>query len=333
MIADTPRARPLRLRNDAGQRLLARDLQDEHDLQSWRRAIHVAALHDTWGIAIGLTATIGAGEAIIGPGLAYDCFGREIILSRDAPVPGPIVAPGDDGANDVQTLVVRYNADLDAHPARADAFPCVDLGGRPGREEPLFAWRRQGEVRLGLEVPLLAAQPTSKGLTGLDLSVRRYARALVRPHIAAGATEATQPWEPWEELGGQFRLGVQTRVDTSDAGFVGRPTYLATLRAAPKTFAALGQNLLFTSVANPAADGFIFRVAQGRRVDVEFAPSAIDTAALRVDWIGVEPVSGCVPLAQPQFVVQQILLRRAFADELSLHFAAFGGLTGPNPPG
>lgn len=333
MIADAPRTRPLRLRNDAGQRLLARDLQDEHDLQSWRRAVHVAALHDTWGIAIGLTATIGAGEAIIGPGLAYDCFGREIILSRDAHVPGPVVAPGDDGANDVQTLVIRYHAELDARAARTDAFPCTPLDGRPGREEPLFVWRRQGEVRLGLEAPLLAAQPTSKGLTALDLSVRRYARALVRPHIAAGATEATQSWEPWEELGGEFRLGVQTRVDTSDAGFVGRPTYLATLRAAPKIFALIGQNLLFTSVANPAADGFIFRVAQGRRADIEFAPPVIDTAALRVDWIGVEPVSGCVPLAQPQFVLQQILLRRSFIGDLSRHFTAFGGLTVSNPPG
>ena len=325
MIVDAPQVRAVRLRNDTGQRLLARDLQDEHDIQTWRRAVHVAALHDTWGIAIGFAATLGAGEAIVGPGLAYDCFGREIVLSHDQHVPGPVRPPDGEDSDEELVLIVRYNADLGARAARADAFPCTDLGDRPGREEPLFAWRQRGEVRLGLEVPVLAARPTSEGLTGLDLGPRRYARALTRPHIAAGATEATQSWEPWEEFGGEWRPGLQTRVVTIDAGFVGQPYYLATLRAAPKIFAAIGQNLLFTSIVNPGPDGFTFRVAQGRRANTDLAPPTINTATLRVDWIGVEPVSGCVPLAHPQAILELILLRRSFVHEFSIDFATFGG--------
>src|SRR5215207_818421 len=318
MIADAPQTRPIRLRNDAGQRLRGRDLQDEHELQSWRHAVHVAALHDTWGIAIGFAGSLGAGEAIIGPGLAYDCFGREIVLSRDQHVPGPVAPSADEEEPAEQvTLVIRYNTDLDARAATADTFPCTDRGDRLGREAPLFVWRRQGEVRLGLETPLLAARPTSNGLTDLDLSVRRHARAQTRPHIAAGSTAATQSWEPWEELGGEFRLGVQTRVVTADAGFVGRPFYLATLRADPAIFAAIGKNLLFTSIVNSGPDGFTFRVVQGRRIDIEPESSTIKTAALRVDWTGVEPVSGCVPLAKPQVILEQILLQRSFVTDLS----------------
>jgi hypothetical protein len=339
MIADAPQTRPIRLRNDAGQRLRGRDLQDEHELQSWRRAVHVAALHDTWGIAIGFAGSLGAGEAIIGPGLAYDCFGREIVLSRDQHVPGPVAPSADEEEPAEQvTLVIRYNTGLDARAATADTFPCTDRGDRLGRDAPLFVWRRQGEVRLGLETPLLAARPTSDGLTDLDLSVRRYARAQTRPHIAAGTTAATQSWEPWEVMdgGSVFGIGVQTRVETSDAGFVGEPFYLAMLRAAPTKFARLAQFGVFTSVVDTGPDGFTLRVAKGRRPntdDVGFASSKINTAPLRIDWMGVELVSGCVPLAQPQLVLDEILLLRSFATDLSLHLAPFGGQVVSPPSG
>jgi hypothetical protein len=332
MIADAPRVRPLRLRNDAGQRLVARDLQDEYDGQNWRRAVHVAALHDTWGIALGFEATLGEGEAIIGPGLAYDCFGREIILSHDQNVPGPTAPPDDATPADRLVLAARYNSDLDAHRALADAFPCTDTGDRPGREEPLFIWRARGGIRLGLEVPILAARMTAKGLTDLDLSVRRRTRALVRPHIAAGSTEATQPWETWEDPTRETRFGIQTFVDTADAGFVGRPYYLATLRAAPATFAGIGKQLLFTSIVNPGPGGFTFRVAQARRTDTDFGPRAIKAATLRVVWIGVEPASGCAPLANPQLILNLLLLRKSFVGDFFAHVDFIGGPITP-PPG
>jgi hypothetical protein len=332
MIGDAPRVRPYRLRNDAGQRLLAKDLQDEYDGQTWRRAIHVAALHDTWGIAIGYSATLGEGEAIIGPGLAYDCFGREIILSHDQNVPGPTTPPDDASPAEKLILVARYDSDLAARAFGADAFPCTDTGDRPGREEPRFIWRARGQIRLGLEVPLLAAWMTKKGLIGLDLSVRRFTRALVRSHVAAGSTESTQVWEAWEEQGGEFRFGIQTFVQTADAGFVGRPYYLAALRAAPATFAAIGQHLLFTSIVNIGPNGFTFRVAQTHRTDTDFAPAPIKPATLRVDWIGVEPASGCVPLANPQFVLDLLLFRKSFAGDFFANVAFFGGSNTP-PPG
>jgi hypothetical protein len=332
MIADTPSVRPLRLRNDTGQRLSARDLQDEVDGQNWRRAVHVAALHDTWGIALGFEVTFGEGEAIIGPGLAYDCFGREIILSHDRNVPGPTAPPDNAEGTDPVVLVVRYDTNLDARRAQADAFPCTDTGGRPGREEPLFRWSARGGVRLGLEVPLLAARMTAKGLTDLDRRVRRYTRALVRPHIAAGSTEATQAWEVWEDQEREARFGVQTFVDTADAGFVGRPYYLATVRAAPNTFAAIAQHYLFTAIVNPEAGGFTFRVGQGRRVDTDFTPPAIKPASLRVDWIGVEPASGCAPIANPQFVLNLLLFRKSFLSDVFANAAFLGGAITP-PPG
>lgn len=297
----------LRLRHYQGQRLRAPDLQDEYDNLTWLRGLHVVALHDTWGIALGFDVHVDAGNVVVGPGLAYDCEGREILLTRPHALPGPqaLFPTPEDGAE--FELVMSYAPSPGPHLAEWDLTPCTDANGSPRSERPAFAWRRMGETRLGLEVPLVRVRITAGAIdpVALGYDVRRYTQPLARPHIAAGVTPAEQPWEEWRV--GEAFLGHQTRVDTRAAGFVGTPFYFAGLRIERpgilfQRAAVDGPVLYFTAVAEAGPDGFTFRLHAA-------AAATLQQSLVRVSWLGVEPVSGCRPqLDLPAFLARFLFL-------------------------
>lgn len=79
----------------AGQLLSADDLRAEQVYQRERARLHNRLLHG-WGVVDGLVARSSAGQIIIGPGLALDPYGDEIVLTREAtlfPPPGEIGCP------------------------------------------------------------------------------------------------------------------------------------------------------------------------------------------------------------------------------------------------
>jgi hypothetical protein len=324
------RARAIRVRHVQGERLQARDIQDEYDNLSWLRSLHVVALHDTWGIALGFEVESGGdGRVLVGPGVAYDAFGREIVLSASIAVPGPrAVAPLDPATR--YELVVAHDAHLGHHQhgAAPDAFV---------RERPAVRWRRAGETVLGREVALCAAiLPAGGGAADqqLDLSVRRYAQALNRPHIASGQTLPGQRWTYWRGLDRRTVVGLETWVDTTEAGFVGRPTYIASLQggaaASPISNAAeaLAVPLITTHVARTDASGFLLRLAwasTGGDLLRDYLQGLLKTGRLKeltpttgdrltllpwpIAWLGVEPAAGCPP--EPRFAE----LRRAIQEQ------------------
>lgn len=309
-MAVPPRqARAVRIVHDQGERLVAPDLQDEQDVESWLRAVHVVALHDTWGIALGfgVRAEPALGGVLVAPGLAYDCHGRAIVLAEAAALSLP-----PDWASAAYTLAASY----DASPAAADrpAPPCPNPD-RPGRERPAFRWRRRGRVRLGDDVPL-AAVVDRDGTPALDLAVRRYAQALVRPQVGSGVSPPDQLWDPWRANDDRTVIGYQKVVDTTGGGFVGTPFYFASISLDPRvaTVAAAGKLLaelrsfdVYTSVEEASPFGFTFRLTLGTASRLERAPGGrlrpfeavaargSGTSALLVSWVGVEPVSGCEP--------------------------------------
>src|SRR5690348_14286372 len=126
-------ARAFRLRHHQGQHLQVADLQDEYDNLTWLRGLHVLGLHDTWGIALGFSVQLGpkkSNTVLVGPGLAYDCRGREIVLIQTHAVAGPQGGSAiPDGT--VITLVMRYDADLGQREAGWEWAPCNDGVGRP----------------------------------------------------------------------------------------------------------------------------------------------------------------------------------------------------------
>lgn len=316
MAEDTATARAVRLRHYQGQRLIAGDLQDEYDNLSWLRGLHVVGLHDTWGIALGYAVQPGPAESntvLVGPGLAYDCRGREIVLTQTRAVAGPHVGTQvPQGA--VYVLVIAYGADLGQRQAGQEWVPCDD--GAAGREQPAFAWRRANTVRLGLEVPLLAVQIAGGAIVAgsLDQSVRRHAQPLARPHIGAGITPREQRWVPWRDEQRELLLGLQTWVDTREAGFVGTPYYIAGLYMPPALIEGIATRLafyLFTSLADAGPGGFWFRLLFALPNDDRFSAFRLNNErlgmftlaaaatpqppTLQVSWLGVEPVEGCAP--------------------------------------
>src|SRR4051812_5241908 len=89
----------LRVRHFPGERLIAPDLLGDVDTLAWLRRAHMVALHDTWGVALGLRiAGAGAGLAV-GPGIAYDARGRELVSDSvrriSAPADAAKVGPYD----------------------------------------------------------------------------------------------------------------------------------------------------------------------------------------------------------------------------------------------
>jgi hypothetical protein len=210
----------VRIRHYQGQRLLASDLQDEYDNLAWLRGLHIVGLHDTWGIASGFDVTVDSvnWQVQVQPGLAYDAYGREILLAQPhaLSLPDPQAAPGTSF-----DLVARYNTEL-RQAADVDVALCPRLIG----ERPSFLWQRSDQTRPGRDV-LLLTYTFGAYTDQIDLDGRRYTQTMARPRVGSGITPANQPWTIGSGSGVAF---CRTYIDTSNAGFIGTPAYIATPR-------------------------------------------------------------------------------------------------------
>lgn len=321
-ISERRSALAVRLRHYHGQRLTGVDLQDEYNHLSGMRGLHVVALHDTWGIALGFQVRLAPpGQIVVGPGLAYDCFGRELVLAHSRVLPGPhLLVPGQTLGNEY-ALVMSYDPGLGQRQARQELIPCEETSGPLAGEQPAFAWRQPGTVRVGVEVPVVGVRLTNGGIDdALNLGIRQYTQPAARPHIVAGITPREQRWELWREEQGDRIVGLQIRVDTRDAGFVGTPYYLASLRGLELgSTAAQTPVMVFSSLAESSPSGFTFRiiVALGQtplgfessgameRISV----SRQQTPSWQVSWLGIEPVMGCAPHVDWAPLIARILSR------------------------
>jgi hypothetical protein len=312
-----------RVRHYQGQRLSAGDLQAEYDNQARLRNLHVIALHDTWGIALGFDVKIDVSRnsLIVGPGVAYDCWGRELVLSRSREISVPWPANAYSEQVGEFDLVMSYDPDISQREARLECIPCPTNGEWLGTERPAFAWHRPGTTHLGLELPLiggLSPRPMSGGPVVPDYTVRRYTRPMTRPHMATGITPPDQRWNLLRQLvrGGQVTLGFTTNVDTSMAGFLSTPHYLANLSTGtppmsfddpsipsltpPREYAEQSPGfppaLIFTRVATAGPFGFTFQVGFAFVAPLDDDKLASIYLSLQhiprqVAWVGVEPIA------------------------------------------
>lgn len=180
-----------------GQRLQAEDFRLEQDYHMRVRRWLNRSLY-TSGIASGLEVrkVPGSPSVIVGPGLALDHFGREIILLDEHPV--PLQGRG------IHYLTIRYQEDTTAHqnaccPPASSSKNHTASGG-PSRilAEPLLEWstglphEESGRVLLA-RVELSAG---CKDVKVLDTSVRRYvgaaSAAKVRQYALEGVRELDQ---------------------------------------------------------------------------------------------------------------------------------------------
>ena len=284
---------PERLRWFDGSALTERDLADAVAFESRMLELHVQGVHRTWGVAHGLTITSSndAREVIVAPGFAYTCRGEALVIAELARTAPPATATA--GVYDL--LLVP--------PVPADAEACerpVTCTGDAIVQRASLRWERAASapaagppplgdgVRLGREVPLSRFQRLASGvLLGPDMSQRRVARGLVRPHVAFGVT---RPNELAWQLGPTELLAT---VDTSGAGFSTRPFYFATLGSAVWPAGVVGP---FIALGQATVSSFQVQVRFGRPgAPTSLEPLVGPVRSAPLSWAGVEPVLGCPP--------------------------------------
>lgn len=275
-----------RLRYWQGQTLRSRDLNDQLAYDASLRWWHNRAIHDTWGVVFGLRPGLDGQEVIVSPGLAYDCFGRELILA-----PSRGIALPRSGEGQVWLLVLRAEA-----AAPAPRPPVALVWTKP---DPVL------DPRLG--VPLARGRFV-EGAFRLEESERRPAiRPVSRPRLGSGATvRGRTDWRAWTLPRGRFSIGgIDVRIDTTAAGFELTPCYFASLQG--DVFARLGGRYVlvsFARVVQATPTSFVYslwlplaasrgNLALGRSLAVAAAaqPTGVVELARRelsVCWLGIE---------------------------------------------
>ena len=271
-----------------GSRLTDRDLADAIAHESRMLALHVVAMHGTWGIALGLRLTI-AGDlhsVRLTAGGAYTARGECIVVAQSMMVQGPV---GASGAYDllISPPAARTGCSRDVLPACA---------GRSRTDAPTLRWVAVspfglGEgARLGVEIPIGRITRAADGtLSGIDYSQRRTVTSLARPHVASGVAL------PGRVIWHVQNIGLYATIDTDSAGFTSTPVYYACIGSDPPWPAQFVGP--FVDIANPTATGFTLRLTFGAMSGAAASPFPLLERAAEVDvrWIGVEAASGCPP--------------------------------------
>ncbi|MEP6733593.1 MAG: hypothetical protein ABJE10_23305 [bacterium] len=282
-----PRPLPQRISWFEGSRLAHRDLADAVEHEARMLELHVRTIHDTWGIAFGLTTALSTDKrsVVVQRGLAYTCRGASVFLVAPTTLPAPL--PSVSGV--VFDLVITKARQL-----VGCETPALDCNYNRIPSRATLMW-----------VPVDAKQPctcdvsddavhlgrfTRNGaglLTGPDNSFRRNVRALVRPHVASGVTRAgALTWN-----NGTADLIAQ--VDTSAAGFTTTPVYLASLATSttwPKGFVA---PFVGVTAATPTSFTLHLTFAAQPPAFVPIFAMKAQIDALTFSWVGIESAIGC----------------------------------------
>jgi hypothetical protein len=84
----SPAGLPVRMNFFEGQLLRAEDLRTEQDYHRQMRCLHNRLLHG-WGIVDGYGVEDDGGTVLVGPGVAIDSLGRELVLPESARIELP----------------------------------------------------------------------------------------------------------------------------------------------------------------------------------------------------------------------------------------------------
>src|ERR1044071_5102583 len=239
-----------RVRYWQGQLLASGDLQTQLRVDEELRRLHNRAVHEAYGIAIGLGSAIEPDNALPGSaiehkvkiengklklpcGLAYDCAGRALIVEEERTIPLPPPA-----TDKTMTLILSYD------PTSADGIA--------------LTWKPEQDVNANTGVAITRLIPKAGSAAEIDPAFRPIvARPLARPRLATGTTiPGETAWQTWGKVDDE--IGVQVKVDTSSEGFTWVPHYFAqgTTENPANDFVPAW----FSSIADPSAQGFTLRL-------------------------------------------------------------------------
>jgi hypothetical protein len=289
-----------RVRYWQGQLLASGDLETQLRVEQELRRLHNRAVHQAYGIAIGLelerdqtTKQIkldGEGRVTLTCGLAYDCAGRELVLQSDRAVSLPPEFP--------MTLVIKRDQ------SNGDGIS--------------LRWKKPHEVNTNTEVAVttLIVDPQDAGKVKVDPGFREVvARPLARPRLATGQTIPGQTtWQPWTI--GDTTVGVKVEIDTSAAGFTKQPHYFAEVLPGNPTTDFVPA--WFASIADPSTQGFTFQLMLHRitpqtleivdlkgRVQSLLGPQLVELDAGNI-FVTQDNVARLLPLAAKAAVIKAL---------------------------
>jgi hypothetical protein len=255
------------------QLLAGSDLRLAHRFLDVLRARHLRAAHKTWGVALGLHVDLDTGgESVqVGPGLAYDAAGRDLLVATPALIPIPAIA----------ATAGSFTVAL-----RSAGERCV-----PQAEVRVAVDDRQ--LELGRDVPLAEVD---LGAGSVDMERRPHVKSLAPPVIRGGTVVAGSV----AVKGG--RLSFSAEIDTSAAGFQATPDYLVQPLNGPAPYEARLGPLLAVSKERP--DGFtleahyVFPTLDACEQDLREGgkPGSLPFGLV---WLGIEPPPACGAAAAP----------------------------------
>lgn len=293
-----------RLRYRQGQMLRSQDFRDQQSIEAQLRAWHNRALHNTYGVAkyvlegLKVEQITAPSEITIKSGLAYDCFGHELIFIQSQSIPVP--------KSEAPILLVIRRVDLcDCQPAGDAPGACFPVKSSPGARDIDFVWITEDKFAVRDGVALARVDEAGK----LDDSfVVHQSRPLARPRIASGATiPGATTWEVWDlkqttrARAVENVFSLQVRINTSSAGFTRAPAYFAQLQGPlmfqDKQSGELVISLHLDHIDEASINGFVFRfiivvfkIATGGESQLERdVRSFLQQQNAYISWLGVEP--------------------------------------------
>lgn len=302
-----------------GSALMRRDLADGVAAEDALLAAHVRAVHDTHGVALGLTAVPAADRrsVLVTPGYAITCIGAPVWISTALAIAAPSGAPGTLFDLVLHAPVPRVGD------ACSRATTC-DLRVAPNGAT--LAWHVASPAkpapactRPDPRTSVLVASFTLHGggtLDGPQYARRRGARVLERPHVASAVLPAgAVTWTTHNDH-------LVATIDMAAAGFSRAPVMRTWIAAHdPWPDAAIGAMLSTDLVGRTSFRAQLLLPGVGTGVARTVAGS------ISVGWLGVEPVRGC----PPGFSLAQIVAARSmFAvdrDQWSATLASFPGFS------
>jgi hypothetical protein len=294
-----------RLRYRQGQIIRGQDFRDQQEIEAQLRAWHNRAIHNTYGVAKGVLDGLAVEAApdgrnvIVKRGMAYDCFGRELILRDQRLIPF-------ESLTEPTLLVLRHKASSGFCRASEVVEVCSTTGASVAKDTELVWLPVEGfTVRDGVALARTKVDGVSVRLD--DAFIALQSRPLARPRIASGTTiPGATTWEVWNVKRSAGRdvienvFGFQVRIDTSSAGFTTVPAYFASLQGALSRAGGQGGEttlcLQFDHIDEAAIDGFtfrffitVFRLAPGTAPRPEReARSFLQAQKAYVSWLAVE---------------------------------------------
>jgi hypothetical protein len=145
-----------RLRYWQGQKLGSRDFRDQALIEAQLRWWHNRALHNAFGVSRGLQVTrVPDADAFtalsVARGLAYDCYGRELLLQTAREIQRPVTATPPPAR---MTLLLRYKETAEYLSKKEMMASGAPAACASSPETAVLLWKSSSEVSLSDGVPL-----------------------------------------------------------------------------------------------------------------------------------------------------------------------------------